>query len=53
MASSSRASFTREEVLGILDSDSDAEQEDFDEDIFFPGSDDELGFLEEEVGDDR
>ena len=41
-----RALFTGEEVLHLLDRDED--DADLDE-IFFPGSDDELGFMEEEV----
>ena len=40
-ASSSTAYFTGEEVIGLLDLDN------VEEDIF-PGSDDELGFTEEE-----
>lgn len=40
-----RALFTGEEVLHLLDCDED--DADLDE-IFFPGSDDELGFMEEE-----
>ena len=48
-----RALLTAEEVLGLLDSD---EEDDYLrdaglEDIIFPGSDDELGFEEEEVDD--
>ena len=52
----SRALFTREQVLGLLDSDNSDNEEDFDDgmdDVFFPGSDDELGFLEEEVEDEK
>ena len=48
-----RAFLTAEEVVGLLDSD---EEDDYLrdaglEDIIFPGSDDELGFEEEEVDD--
>ncbi len=42
----SRARFTGEEVLALLDEDGGME------DYFFPGSDDELGFLEEEEEDE-
>ena len=52
----SRALFTGEQVLGLLDSDNSDNEEDFDDgmdDDFFPGSDDELGFLEEEVEDEK
>ena len=50
-----RAFLTAEEVVGLLDSD---EEDDYLrdaglEDIIFPGSDDELGFEEEEVDDGR
>ena len=50
-----RAFLTAEEVVGLLDSD---EEDDYLrdaglEDIIFPGSDDELGFEEEEVADGR
>ena len=46
-----RAFLTAEEVVGLLDSD---EEDDYLrgaglDDIIFPGSDDELGFEEEEV----
>ena len=44
---SSRALFTGEEVLHLLECDSD--DGDCVDDIFFPGSDDELGFVEEEI----
>ncbi len=45
----SRARFTAEEVLALLDEDGeDGGMEDY----FFPGSDDELGFLEEEEEDE-
>ena len=39
-----RACYTSDEVVGLLDSD----DEDLDE-VFFPGSDEEFGFEEEEV----
>ena len=45
---SSRALFTGEQVLHLLDNDSDDDGDCVD-DVFFPGSDDELGFVEEEV----
>lgn len=50
-----RAFLTVEDVVGLLDSD---EEDDYLrdaglEDIIFPGSDDELGFEEEEVDDGR
>jgi len=49
--SSDRAFLTAEEVVGLLDSD---EEDDYLrdaglDDIIFPGSDDDLGFEEEEV----
>lgn len=44
----SRALFTGEEVLHLLECDED-ELDDADLDEIFPGSDDELGFMEEEV----
>ena len=45
---SSRDLFTGEQVFHLLDA-ADSDEEAFDDDIFFPGSDDELGFIEEEV----
>ena len=45
---SSNALFTGDQGLDLLDSDT----EDFDDgmdDVFFPGSDNELGFVEEEI----
>ena len=48
----SRTLFTGEQVLDLIDSDI----EDFDDgmdEVFFPGSDDELGFAEEEIEDGR
>ena len=47
---SSRGLFTGEQVLDLIDSDNEDVEDGFDE-IFFPGSDDELGFAE--VEDDR
>ena len=47
----SRTLFTGEQVLDLIDS----EIEDFDDgmdEVFFPGSDDELGFAEEEIEDE-
>ncbi len=44
----SRQHFTGEEVLALLDMDGEDEAMD---DSFFPGSDDELGFLEEDDDD--
>ena len=38
-----------EEVLGLLDRDE--EEADCNDGLFFPGSDDELGFLDEEEDD--
>ena len=49
----SRALFTGEQVLGLLDSDNEEDFDDGMDDVFFPGSDDELGFLEEEVEDEE
>ena len=46
----SRTLFTGQQVLDLIDSDA----EDFDDamdEVFFPGSDDELGFVEEEIDD--
>ena len=49
---SSRGLFTGEEVLGLLDRDEEeAGCYDGLDDVFFPGSDDELGFLDEEEDD--
>ena len=42
----SRARFTGEEVIDLLDRDG----EDEGLDNFFPGSDEEFGFMEEEIG---
>lgn len=42
--------FTGEEVIALLDTDGDDGGMD---DIFFPGSDDELGFLEEDEEEDE
>ena len=50
---SSKALFTGEQVLDLIDSESEEDVEDGFDEIFFPGSDDELGFAEEEVEDDR
>ena len=47
-----RSLFTGE-VVDLLDSDNDGPHDDGLDDIFFPGSDDELGFLEEEAEDER
>ena len=52
----SRALFTGEQVLGLLDSNNSDNEEDFDDgmdDVFFPGSDDELSFLEEVEDEER
>ena len=48
---SSRGLFTGEQVLHLLDA-ADSDEEAFDNNVFFPGSDDELGFIEEEVEDE-
>ena len=48
----SRTLFTGEQVLDLLDSDVE-EDYDGEMDEVFPGSNDELGFLEEEIGDGR
>ena len=48
--STDRAFLTAEEVVGLLDSDEDEYLRSAGlEDIIFPGSDDELGFEEEEL----
>ena len=50
---SSRSLFTGEQVLSLLDS---GDEEDFGhglDEVFFPGSDDELGFEEEEIYDEK
>ena len=48
--SSDRAFLTAEEVVGLLDSDEDDYLKDAGlDDIIFPGSNDDLGFEEEEV----
>ena len=47
----SRALFTGEEVLHLLDCDDEFDDADLDE--IFPGSDDELGFMEEVETDDE
>ena len=44
----SRFLFTGEQVLHLLDTDSDDELHDGLDEVFFPGSDDELGFMEQE-----
>ena len=46
----SRTLFTGEEVLNLLDSNVEEENDEIDE-VFFPGSDDELGFAGEEIED--
>lgn len=46
----SRTLFTGEQVLNLLDSDVEDYDGEIDE-VFFPGSDDELGFAEEEMED--
>ena len=51
-----RSLFTGEEVVDLLDrydSDNNGPHDDGLDDIFFPGSYDELGFLEEEPEDER
>ena len=45
----SRTMFTGEEVLDLLDSDVEEDFDDGMDEVFFPGSDDELGFAEEEI----
>ena len=46
-----RAEVTGEQVLDLIDSDNEEDVQDGFDEIFFPGSDDELGFAE--VEDDR
>ena len=52
---SSGVLFTGAEVVHLLSNeDSNDEQDVYDGmDVFFTGSDDELGFMEEEIGDER
>ena len=52
---SSRALFTRTEVVHLLNSEDSNDEQDVCDgvDVFFPGSDDELGFMEEEIEDER
>ena len=45
----SKALFTGEEVLDLLDSDIEEDLDDGMDEVFFPGSDDELGFEEVEI----
>ena len=45
----SKALFTGEEVLDLLDSDIEEDLDDGMDEMFFPGSDDELGFEEVEI----
>ena len=45
-----RSRFTGEEVIALLDVDG---EDGGIEDVFFPGSDDELGFLDEEEEEDE
>ena len=47
----SRTVFTGEQVLELLDSDVEEDFHDGMDEMFFPGSDDELGFAEEEIQD--
>ena len=52
----SRVLYTGEQVLDLLNSGSSYNEEYIDDgldDVFFPGSDLELGFLEEEVEDEE
>ena len=46
---SSRSLYTGDQVLRLLDSDSEDEFGDGLDEVFFPGSDDELGFEKEEI----
>ena len=46
---SSKALFTGDQVLDLLDSDTEEDFDDGMDEVFFPGSDDELGFVEEEI----
>ena len=53
---SSRALLTGEQVVDLLDCEDSDDNGPFDdglEEVFFPGSDDELGFLEEDELDNR
>ena len=45
----SRTLFTGEQVLDLIDSDGGEDFDDAMDEVFFPGSDDELGFVEEEI----
>ena len=47
----SRTLFTGEQVLDLLDSDVEDDYDGEMDEVFFPGSDDELGFVEEEIED--
>ena len=42
---------TGEQVLDLLDSDVEDDYDGEMDEVFFPGSDDELGFVEEEIED--
>ena len=46
---SSKALFTGDQVLDLLDSDTEEDFDDWMDKVFFPGSDDELGFVEDEI----
>ena len=52
MTSSAGSRLSREEVLALLEAEDDVEEGDVDE-VFFPGSDKELGFYEEEEEEDK
>ena len=45
----SKALFTGEQVLDLLDSDIEEDFDDGMDEVFFRGSDDKLGFAEEEI----
>jgi hypothetical protein len=47
----SRTLFTGEQVVDLLDSDDEDFHDDGMDEVFFPGSDEELGFEEEEIQD--
>ena len=49
---SSAPLYTAEDVVHLLTEDDDEQLDDIDYEPFYPGSDDEFGFLEEVVGDE-
>lgn len=53
MTSSAGSRLSREEVLALLEAEDDVEEGGDVDEVFFPGSDEELGFYEEEEEEDE